>query len=108
MEYLFRANINFLINPIILKIGTYSFNDFKNKTNREFDVVTLDKNGYISYECKFTNSKINNKIVVEEEQQTKNLNITFYKLGFISKNGFSDDVDAEKYSCISLSDFYNF
>ena len=78
------------------------------KTNREFDVVTLDKNGYISYECKFTNSKINNKIVVEEEQQTKNLNITFYKLGFISKNGFSDDVDAEKYSCISLSDFYNF
>ena len=108
MEYLFRANINSLINPIILKIGTYSFNDFQNKINREFDVVTLDKNGYISYECKFTNSKINNKIVVEEEQQTKNLNITFYKLGFISKNGFSDDVDVEKYSCISLSDFYNF
>ena len=105
MEYLFRANNNFLINPIILKIGTYSFNDFQNKTNRE---LILDKNGYISYECKFTNSKINNKIVVEEEQQTKNLNITFYKLGFISKNGFSDDVDAEKYNCISLSDFYNF
>ncbi len=108
MEYLFRANINSLIKPIILKIGKYSFNDFQNKINREFDVVTLDKNGYVSYECKFTNSKINNKIVVEEEQQTKNLNITFYKLGFISKNGFSNDVDAEKYNCISLSDFYNF
>ncbi len=106
MEYLFRANINSLIKPIILKIGKYSFNDSQNKINREFDVVTLDKNGYVSYECKYTNSKIDNRIIVEEENQTKNLSIHFYKLGFISKSGFSDDIDKKKYNCICLKDFY--
>ena len=106
MEYLFRANINSLLKPIVLKIGTYIFNDSQNKINREFDVVTLDKNGYISYECKYTNSKINNRIVVEEEKQTKNLNLYFYKLGFISKSGFDDDIDMKKYNCICLKDFY--
>ncbi len=108
MEYLFRANINFKIQPIILKIGTYSFNDSLNKINREFDVVTLDKNGYISYECKYTNSKIDDKIIKEEEKQTKEINIDFYKLGFISKNGFESNVDTQNYNCISLSDFYDF
>ena len=105
-EYLLRANLNSLINPIILKIGTYSFNDSQNKINREFDVVTLDKNGYISYECKYTNSIIDNKIIEEEEIQTKNLNIDFYKLGFISKSGYASDIDKEKYNCISLDDLY--
>ena len=106
MEYLFRANINSLIKPIVLKIGKYSFNDSQNIINREFDVVTLDKNGYVSYECKYTNSKIDNRIIVEEENQTKNLSINFYKLGFISKSGFSDDIDMKKYNCICLKDFY--
>lgn len=106
MEYLLRANLKTMIKPIILKIGTYSFNDSQNKINREFDVVTLDKNGYISYECKYTNSKIDNKIINEEENQTKNLNIDFYKLGFISKSGFDDEIDKNKYKCISLDDFY--
>ena len=106
MEYLFRANINSLIKPIILKIGKYSFNDSQNKINREFDVVTLDKNGYVSYECKYTNSKIDSRIIVEEENQTKNLSINFYKLGFISKSGFSDDIDKKKYNCFNLNDFY--
>ena len=106
-EYLFRANISSLLKPIVLKIGKYIFNDSQNKINREFDVVTLDENGYISYECKYTNSKINNRIIREEESQTKNLNLKFYKLGFISKTGFSEDVDQNKYNCISLRDFYN-
>ena len=107
MEYLVRANLDSKIKPIILKIGTYSFNDAINKVNREFDVVTFDKNGYISYECKYTNSKVDSKIINEEEKQTKDLNIDFYKLGFVSKNGFDKDVDQEKYKCICLSDLYN-
>ena len=46
-------------------------------------------------------------VINEEEQQTKNLNIDFYKLGFISKNGFSDNVDKKKYNLIDLKDMYN-
>ena len=46
------------------------------------------------------------QLKIKELEQTKNLNISFYKLGFISKSGFSLDIDKEKYNCFSLSDFY--
>lgn len=105
-EFLLLKNINQKINPVIEEIGKYSFNDSKNKVNREFDVVTRDKYGYISYECKYTNTLINNKVINEEEEQVKNLDINFYKLGFISKEGFEKNVDKEKYNCFELDDFY--
>lgn len=106
-EYLFRMNINYKIKPIILKIGKYFYDDAKNKVNREFDVVTLDENGYISYECKYTNSKINLNVIKEEEKQIKDLEISFYKLGFISKNGFESNIDKEKYKLITLDEIYS-
>ena len=105
-EFLLRINFLGKIEPPIMDIGTYFYNDRKNKINREFDVVTLDEKGYISYECKFSDKNINNKIINEEINQTKNLNLTFYKLGFIAKKGFEKDVDAKKYNCFTLADFY--
>ena len=51
---------------------------------------------------------VSNKIILEEENQIKNLDINFYKLGFISKSGFKNDVDKSKYLCFCLDDFYNF
>ena len=106
MDFLLKCNFKGIIKETIMDIGTYSFDDVKNRMNREFDVVTKDLNGYISYECKYTNSAITNKIIEEEIKQTQNLDIHFYKLGFISKSGFSKDVDKEKYNCFCLSDFY--
>lgn len=105
-EFLLRENVLGKINPPLMDIGTYFFDDRKNKTNRQFDVVTKDKNGYISYECKYSDSKIGASVIKEEEEQTTDLNIEFYKLGFISKRGFTSDVDKTKYCCYSLSDFY--
>ena len=105
-SFLHRKNIKGEISPIITEIGTYFYNDAKNKTNREFDCVTKDKNGYISYECKFTKDKIGKKVITEEEEQIKNLDINFYKLGFVSKNGFKNDFDKEKYNLFTLKDFY--
>ena len=96
-----------MIKPVITKIGSYSFNDAKHKMNREFDVVTKDEKGYISYECKFTNRPVDIGIINEEERQTKELNIQFYKLGFISKNGFNDDIVKDKYNLFDLNDMYN-
>ena len=107
-EFLLKLNFNNKINEIILDIGKYSFDDSKNKINREFDVVTLDKIGYISYECKYTNSKVDLKVINEEEKQVKDLNIKFYKLGFISKNGFTKNIDKNKYNLYELKDFYKF
>lgn len=105
-EFLIRENLKYKINPIFEDIGTYSFNDKKNKINRQFDIVTKDKLGFISYECKYTNEKIGLKEINEELEQTQNLEINFYKLGFISKNGFKTSVDKSKYNLFSLDEFY--
>lgn len=107
-EFLLKMNFTNRMNPILLDIGSYSFDDAKKKINREFDVVALDQKGYISYECKYTNEAITQKVIQEEEEQTKDLDIGFYKLGFISKRGFSSQVDKEKYNCFTLDDFYSF
>lgn len=107
MEFLLRKNFNNYFDNLIYDIGCYSYDDPKNKINREFDVVTLDELGYISYECKYTNKPLDNDAIYEEEAQTKDLkNIDFYRLGFISKSGFTDSVDKDKYICFMLSDFY--
>jgi len=108
LEFLLRMNLMGKISPIIYELGTYTFNDSKNKINRQFDVVTLDKSGYIQYECKYTNALVGIKEIREEETQVQQLNIKFYKLGFISKNGFDTNLDLSKYNCFVLKDFYNF
>ena len=68
--------------------------------------MSLDENGYITYECKFTSEKVNKKVIEEELSQTKSLEIPFYRLGFISKNGFSNDFDKKDFTLFELKDFY--
>lgn len=94
------------IAPPVYEVGTYSFDDAKAKLNRQFDVVTRDRNGYTSYECKFTDAPVGQRVVEEEERQVRNLDIEFYRLGFISKSGFSDSVDPQKYILLTLGDLY--
>lgn len=43
---------------------------------------------------------IDNNIILEELKQTKCVEIGSYKLGFISENGFSNDVDKGSYLCM--------
>ena len=105
-EYLIKANLESKINPYFQKIGTYFYNDQNNKINRQFDLVTKDEYGYISYECKYTNNKISNKEINEEIFKSKGLELDFYKLGFISKSGFIDNITNNNYNLISLNDFY--
>ena len=107
-EFLIRANKSHKISPLIYEIGTYSFDDAKKKINRQFDVVTLDKNGYISYECKYIDKLVGPTVIKEEEYQRGSAGIEFYKLGFISKKGFTTDVDGGKYNLFCLKDFYSF
>ena len=105
-EYLILQNKLGRINPVILDIGSYSFDDSKNRRNVQLDVVTRDENGYISYECKYTNEAIGKRVIDEEKAQTIDLGMNIYKLGFVSKNGFKDSVDMNEYNCISLADMY--
>ena len=105
-EFLIRAGRNRLLQPVIYEVGTYSHNDSRKKINREFDVVTKDRNGYISYECKYTREPIGPAVINEEEYQIRDSGISAYKLGFISRSGFTDGIDREKYNLFSLKDFY--
>lgn len=105
-EYLVLANKQGKIQPVIFDIGTFSFDDAKNKRNVQLDVVTKDENGYISYECKYTNEPIGRKVIEEEKAQTIDLGMNIYKLGFVSKRGFKPDVDRNLFNCITLDDMY--
>ena len=68
--------------------------------------MTKDRNGYISYECKYTREPIGPAVINEEEYQIRDSGISAYKLGFISRSGFTDGIDREKYNLFSLKDFY--
>lgn len=72
----------------------------------QFDVVTLDKNGYISYECKYTKEQIGLSVLQEEKEQTKDSPLPFVKLGFISKTGFAPMIKNEVKNCYSLDEFF--
>lgn len=105
-EFLIRKNKAGLINPPFFKIGTYSFNDAKAKKNLQFDVVTDDKNGFVSYECKYTKSSIDMSVLNEEIKQTSTSPLPFYNLGFISKNGFKKKEIFKDKITYSIDDFY--
>lgn len=106
-EFLLRMNILGKISPAFFDIGEYFYDNQKDGINRQLDIVTEDKKGFISYECKYKNTPINTKDINEEEYQTSNLpNIDFYKLGFISKSGFDENINIDKYICFTLDDFY--
>lgn len=56
-QYLIRENRAGRIEPVIERIGKYYYDDPKNRTNGEFDIVTEDEKGYGFYEVKFERSK---------------------------------------------------
>lgn len=104
-QYLIRKNMEGLIKPFIEDIGTYWYDNPKEKKNSQFDLVTKSKDGYIVYEVKFTNSKIDNKIVKEEISQIAETNLNTINFGFVSKSGFDISND-NNYILISLDDIY--
>lgn len=88
-QYLIRQNKAGKTDEIFEKIGKYYYDDPVNKTNGEFDIVTLDDKGYIFYEAKFRKEPITESMVKEEIAQVNQTGISCYRYGFISKSGFS-------------------
>ncbi len=44
----------------------------------------------------------------KRQTQKTSLDIPFYRLGFIAKNGCAETVDKQKYPYFTLDDFYRF
>ena len=84
-QYLIRKNREELIKPFIEDIGTYWYDNPKEKKNGQFDLVT--------------------KFVKEEISQIAETNLNPINYGFVSKSGFDISND-NNYILISLDDIY--
>lgn len=103
-EYLIKENKKGNIEPPFYELGKYYYDDPKNKRNGEFDVVTLDEQGYIFYEVKFQKPKLNLAEVQREIKQVEETGINCYKYGFVSKSGF--DFTSEEHLLLDIEDIY--
>ena len=90
----------------IYDIGTYYYDDSKNKTNGEFDVALKFEDSYSIYECKYYKKDITHDEILKEINQVKQIKgININKIGFINA---SNQVNVSgEYEIISGSDLYN-
>ena len=104
-QYLIRENKKGYINPPLLDIGTYWYDNPEEKKNGQFDIVGKNQDGYVFFECKFTNEPVTDKTIEEELGQVAKTTLKPTQYGFISKNGF--DLKKEyPYIFIDLKDLY--
>ena len=104
-DYLIRQNRAGNLEPPFEKIGKYYYDDPKTHTNGEFDVVTLDENGYVFCEAKFREKPLTEAMIDEEISQVKATGLECYKYLFISRSGFTLK-DKENTELIELSELY--
>ncbi len=104
-QFLIRENKKGRINPLLMDIGTYWYDDQEKGKNGQFDVVGKNKDGYVFFECKYTNEKINDALIKEEIRQVEQTDLTPAQYGFFSKNGFSLN-NKYPYLFYSLEDMY--
>lgn len=90
----------------VFNIGTYWYDDPKERKNGEFDCVLKHQNGYSFYEVKFYKDPLTRSLCEKEESEIRALtkNMDIQKIGFISSSGFSFTDD--KYDLIDGEHLY--
>ena len=104
-QYLIRQNRKGMMDDIFVKIGKYYYDDPVERKNGEFDIVTLDDNGYIFYEAKFRKEPISESMIQNEIHQVTLTGLECYKYGFFSRSGFVCE-QAENRILIPLEELY--
>ena len=104
-QYLIRQNRAGSIEPAFDLIGKYWYDDPKNRTNGEFDIVTQDPQGYVFYEAKFRKTPLTQKQIQEEINQVNVTGLTCRAYGFISHGGFKG-IDRDDVILIGLEELY--
>ena len=78
----------------IRNIGRYYYDDPKSRTNGEFDVALLMKDGVGIYEAKYMQRPLDRHFIHNETEQIMAIQgIPVCEIGFISVNGFEEDTD---------------
>lgn len=104
-QYLIKENRAGRIEPVIEKIGKYYYDNPKEHTNGEFDIVTEDENGYVFYEVKFRKSPVSMSMIEEEIAQVNKSGLSCYKYVFFSKSGF-EDTTIDKVEKIGIGELF--
>ena len=89
-QFLIRKNRRAELNDDFEKIGKYYYDDVKNHTNGEFDVVTENNGEYIFYEAKFRSEPLTQSLIYKEIEQVNKSGLVCKKYGFFSRSGFED------------------
>lgn len=90
----------------ILNIGTYWYDNKKEKKNGEFDVVLKTFSGYEVYEVKYQKKPITKKECESEEEQIRAVaDLKNAKIGFISLSGFA--FNSSEYALIPFDKLYS-
>lgn len=89
-QYLIRENKAGNINPILEKIGKYYYDNPKEHTNGEFDIVTEDELGFAFYEVKFRKAPVSKSMVENEIAQVDATGLKCYKYVFFSRSGYEE------------------
>ena len=106
MQYLEYANKNGILPIKLIDLYPYVYNDKETKQSYEFDVVGETKEGLINFECKYTNSAVSLKEIIDEQSQAKHVFKKFYKQAFISKSGFKNNISSLDYILITLDELF--
>lgn len=90
----------------IRNIGSFYYDDSRNKKNGEFDIAIEYENGYEIYEAKYWKSKLPMSEITKEISQVKEIpGLPVKKIGFISANGF--ERVPEDCTCFTAEDLYD-
>ncbi|MBP5091013.1 MAG: ATP-binding protein [Bacilli bacterium] len=104
-QYLIRENRKGSFDPFFIDIGSYWYDSPSEKRNGQFDVIGKRDDGYVFFECKFTESPITDEVVKEEMAQVEKTTLKPAGYGFFSKSGFSIS-DKDGYMLFDLKDLY--
>lgn len=109
-ESLVRSYFSLLVRKGSLRgvrnIGAYYYDDPFHKKNGEFDVASERSSGFELYEVKYLKGKMTRQQLLDELNQIKEIEeINVNKVGFVSINGFEDDVAG--YTLITGEDVYS-
>ncbi len=90
--------------PGIRNIGSYYYDDPKNKTNGEFDVALEFKDRLKLVETKYYKNKLTVKEMEKEVEQIRKIKTTFkVEYAFVATSGY-EDCD---YECVDIRSLYN-
>lgn len=88
----------------VKNIGTYYYDDSKNKTNGEFEVVIEFNNSIKVIEVKYYKNKLTRKEMEKEISQIKNLKTNFkIESAFVATSGYEDS----PYECLDIHSLYD-